>query len=177
VSNAAERRMDFSIRRARRTSVSVGLVGGIGLVSLFFYLYFCCNFVAAVVVVVVVIAAACCLPHYTGKLSKRGEETNLPTSKAGEAIGPNSVVIVKIPSKGLSEKGLTTSAETLARTRVAPRDTSARPYSRPKVRESGRITSSSRESRRTPCRSASRMKRRSLLEGSSSFGIVVRCEV
>lgn len=43
-------------------------------------------------------------------------ETNRPVSNAGDAIGPSSVVIWKIPSKGRSENGFATSAETLAST-------------------------------------------------------------
>lgn len=38
------------------------------------------------------------------------------TSKAGDAMGESSVVIVKMPSKGRSGKGFVTSAETLTRT-------------------------------------------------------------
>lgn len=42
--------------------------------------------------------------------------TNRPVSNAGDAMGPSSVVIWKIPSKGRSENGFATSAETLAST-------------------------------------------------------------
>jgi hypothetical protein len=38
-----------------------------------------------------------------------------PTSKAGDAMGESSVVIVKMPSNGRSGKGLVTSAEILTR--------------------------------------------------------------
>lgn len=42
--------------------------------------------------------------------------TNLPASKAGEAMELSSVLIVKIPVKGRSGYGLVTSAETRAKT-------------------------------------------------------------
>ena len=43
-------------------------------------------------------------------------ETDLPTSKAGEAIGESSVVMVKMPSNFRSGRGSATSAEMRART-------------------------------------------------------------
>ena len=45
--------------------------------------------------------------------------TDRPTSNAGDAIGPSSVVIEKMPSQGRSGYGFVTSAETLAMTLVA----------------------------------------------------------
>jgi hypothetical protein len=42
--------------------------------------------------------------------------TNLPVSKAGDAIGLNSVEMTKMPLKGLSGKGFVTSAEIRATT-------------------------------------------------------------
>jgi len=56
----------------------------------------------------------------SGLLGNEGREGEVycyrPVSKAGEAMGPSSVVIVKIPSNGRSVKGFTTSAETRAMT-------------------------------------------------------------
>lgn len=49
-------------------------------------------------------------------VNRRALETNRPVSNAGDAMGPSSVVIWKIPSKGRSENGFATSAETLAST-------------------------------------------------------------
>ena len=79
-------------------------------------------------------------------------KTDLPTSKAGEAMGESSVVMVKMPSNLRSGKGSATSAEMRARTLrfalasnqtvfiwrgrkdlVLPSRTSATPYSSPKV--------------------------------------------
>lgn len=44
--------------------------------------------------------------------------TDRPTSNAGDAIGPSSVVIENIPSKGRSGYGFVTSAETRAMTLI-----------------------------------------------------------
>lgn len=53
-----------------------------------------------------------------GLKEKGGEEKKAyrPTSKAGEAIGENSVEIVKMPSNLRSGKGVVTSAEMRTRT-------------------------------------------------------------
>lgn len=57
-----------------------------------------------------------------GLFSKPSErESYLPSSKAGEAIGLNSVVMVNMPLNGRSECGLVTSADMRASTLRSPR--------------------------------------------------------
>ena len=120
--------------------------------------------------------------------------TDRPTSNAGEAIGPSSVVIVKIPSKGRSGYGFVTSADTRAITLeltvsgvmwfmecathlVFPSLTSAIPNSSPNVISTFRNSSSCLPSILRPCWSASRTNALSLLEGPSSRGIVKYCGI
>lgn len=115
-----------------------------------------------------------------------------PTSKAGDAMGENSEVIMNMPSNFLSGYGAVTSHETRTTTLdpvscvrrgptacpylVLPIFTSTRPYSSPKVSSTPLYSSEDRPSRRTFCRSALRINSRSLLDSSASRGMILNCD-
>ena len=115
-------------------------------------------------------------------------EAYRPTSKAGEARGESSVVMVKTPSNFLSGYGAVTVAEMRVRTLedcvsgvqtnmetamclVSPTRTSATPYSSPGNISMFLYASRARPSTRIFCRKASRIKVRSLFDGSASRGM------
>lgn len=97
-------------------------------------------------------------------------------SKEGEAIGESSVVIVKMPSKGRSGKGVVTSAVMWVWTRVFPSLTSQTPYSSPNSSSRLRNWSNARPSIRRFSWSAFWKNWLSLSDGPTSRGIFAYIE-